>query len=83
MPEDAGDRAPQREQSSEQQPQQDNDVEESLDQQGACQTPNAAPVGSVKNAMRPRSVTSMGSTMTSPPASLTFSAISSASDTEM
>src|SRR2546430_1004430 len=41
--------------------------------------PKTAPVGSANTAMRPMSITSIGSTITPPPAVLTFSATSSAS----
>jgi len=46
-----------------------------------CQTPNTAPVGSAKSAIRPMSITSIGSTTTLPPAALTLAAVSSASAT--
>ncbi len=44
--------------------------------------PKTAPVGSAKTAIRPRSITSIGSAMTLPPASLTAVAVASASSTE-
>ena len=47
-----------------------------------CQIPKTAPVGSVKTAIRPRSMTSIGSAITVPPASLTVAAVASASSTE-
>ena len=47
-----------------------------------CQTPNTAPVGSAKTAIVPRSMTSIGSAITVPPASLTAAAVASASSTE-
>ena len=43
-----------------------------------CQAPNTAPVGSAKNAIRPMSITSIGSSTTVPPAALTLAAVSSA-----
>ncbi len=46
-----------------------------------CQTPNTAPVGSAKNAIRPMSITSIGATTTVPPAAVTLAAASSASAT--
>ncbi len=48
-----------------------------------CQTPNTAPPGSVKKAIRPMSMTSIGATTTPPPASLTLAAVWSASVTLM
>ena len=47
-----------------------------------CQMPKTAPVGSVKTAILPRSITSIGSTITVPPASRTAAAVASASATE-
>ncbi len=45
----------------------------------ACQLRMAAPVGSMKTAMRPASMTSKGSATTIPPASLTLAAVASMS----
>ena len=47
-----------------------------------CQMPKTAPVGSAKTAIVPRSITSIGSAITLPPASLTVAAVASASSTE-
>ena len=46
-----------------------------------CQMPKTAPPGSAKTAIRPRSMTSIGSASTVPPASLTAAAVASASAT--
>ena len=46
-----------------------------------CHTEKNAPTGSTKTAMRPCSNTSIGGTITCPPAALTFSAVSSALST--
>ena len=48
----------------------------------ASQTPKVAPVVSVANSIRPASITSNGSVTTSPPASATLDAVSSAVGTE-
>ncbi len=47
-----------------------------------CQMPKTAPVGSAKTAIVPRSMTSIGSAITLPPASATAAAVASASATE-
>jgi len=47
-----------------------------------CHTPNAAPVGSAKNAMRPAVVTSIGGTSVWPPASAMAAAVASRSSAQ-
>ena len=44
----------------------------------ACHTPITAPIGSAKNAMRPAGPTSIGGTITVPPAATALATVSSA-----